>query len=128
MLREEQCGFRPHRGNVDVLGQLEYHVCDTYGQRQVMTTIFIDLEGAFDTAPHESILYKLAGMGITGATLAWVHDFLVGHSYQVAVGASLSHSRPIRRSVPQGSILRPLLFKVLLLNLHILSPLTPSLR
>lgn len=119
LLREEQCGFRPHRGTVDVLGQLEYHVCDTYRQHQVMTTIFIDLEGAFDTAPHEGILYKLAGMGITGATLAWVQDFLAGRSYQVAVGASLSHSRPIRRGVPQGSILSPLLFNVLLSDLRI---------
>ena len=108
-----------------MLGQLEYHVCDTYHQRQVMTTIFIDLEGAFNTAPHEGILYKLAGMDITGATLACVQDSLVGGSYQVAFGTSLSHFRPIRRGVSQGSILSPLLFNVLLSDLRIHPPLTP---
>ncbi|XP_045101460.1 uncharacterized protein LOC123498419 [Portunus trituberculatus] len=70
-LAEEQCGFRPHRSTLDVLGQIEYHICDTYRQRQVMTALFLDLEGAFDSAPHEGILYKLALMGITGTTLAW---------------------------------------------------------
>ena len=65
LLKEEQCGFRPCRSTMDVLAQLEYHICDTYRQRQVMVTLFADLEGAFDTAPHQGILYKLANMGIT---------------------------------------------------------------
>ncbi|XP_045127737.1 uncharacterized protein LOC123514153 [Portunus trituberculatus] len=118
-LAEEQCGFRPHRSTLDVLGQIEYHICDTYRQRQVMTALFLDLEGAFDSAPHEGILYKLALMGITGTTLAWVHDFLTGRSFQVAVGASLSPSQGIHRGVPQGSILSPLLFNVLLSDLQV---------
>ncbi|XP_045101462.1 uncharacterized protein LOC123498421 [Portunus trituberculatus] len=118
-LAEEQCGFRPHRSTLDVLGQIEYHICDTYRQRQVMMALFLDLEGAFDSAPHEGILYKLALMGITGTTLAWVRDFLTGHSFQVAVGASLSPSQGIHRGVPQGSILSPLLFNVLLSDLQV---------
>ncbi|XP_045127733.1 uncharacterized protein LOC123514149 [Portunus trituberculatus] len=118
-LAEEQCGFRPHRSTLDVLGQIEYHICDTYRQRQVMMALFLDLEGAFDSAPHEGILYKLALMGITGTTLAWVRDFLTGRSFQVAVGASLSPSQGIHRGVPQGSILSPLLFNVLLSDLQV---------
>ena len=46
--------------------------------------------GGFDSAPHTRILYKLANMGITGTTLTWVKDFLTEHSFQVAVGASMS--------------------------------------
>ncbi|XP_045101300.1 uncharacterized protein LOC123498199 [Portunus trituberculatus] len=84
-----------------------------------MTALFLDLEGAFDSAPHEGILYKLALMGITGTTLAWVRDFLTGRSFQVAVGASLSPSQGIHRGVPQGFILRPLLFNVLLSDLQV---------
>ncbi|XP_045130249.1 uncharacterized protein LOC123515571 [Portunus trituberculatus] len=118
-LAEEQCGFRPHRSTLDVLGQIEYHICDTYRQRQVMMALFLDLEGAFDSAPHEGILYKLALMGITGTTLAWVRNFLTGRSFQVAVGASLSPSQGIHRGVPQGSILSPLLFNVLLSDLQV---------
>ncbi|XP_045104412.1 uncharacterized protein LOC123499945 [Portunus trituberculatus] len=118
-LAEAQCGFHPHRSTLDVLGQIEYHICDTYRQRQVMTALFLDLEGAFDSTPHERILYKLALMGITGTTLAWVRNFLTGRSFQVAIGASLSPSQGIHRGVPQGSILSPLLFNVLLSDLQV---------
>ncbi|XP_045107993.1 uncharacterized protein LOC123502793 [Portunus trituberculatus] len=54
-----------------------------------MTALFLDLEGAFDSAPHEGILYKLAFMGITGTSLAWVHDFLTGCSFQVPTHSHL---------------------------------------
>ncbi|XP_045115986.1 uncharacterized protein LOC123507278 [Portunus trituberculatus] len=119
LLREEQCGFRPRRGTIGALSQMEFHISDTYRQRQVMLALFIDLEGAFDSAPHEGIIYKLAKLGIVGTTLAWIRDFLSYRSYQVAVGASLSTFHPICRGVPQGSILSPLLFNVLLSGLHI---------
>ena len=119
LLREEQCGFRPRRGTIDVLSQMEFHISDTYRQRQVMLALFVDLAGAFDSAPHVGITYKLAKLGIAGTPLAWIRDFLSHRSYQVAVGASLSTSHPICRGVPQGSILSPLLFNVLLSDLHI---------
>ena len=101
-----------HRSTVDVLAQLEYHIYDTYWQRQVMVALFADLEGAFDTAPHQGILYKLVNMGITGSTLVWIKHFLTSRSYRVTVGGSTSPPHPIRRGVPQGSILSPLLFKI----------------
>lgn len=119
LLREEQCGFHPHRSTLDVLAQKEYQICDTYRQRQVMTTLFVDIERAFDSAPHERVLYKLAKMGITGTTLVWVKNVLAGRSFQVAVGAAKSTPHPIQRGVPQGSILSPLLFNILLSDLHV---------
>ena len=54
-----------------------------------MAAFFVELAGAFDMAPHQGILYKLANMGITGHILAWVKDFLIGRSYRVAVGVPL---------------------------------------
>uniref|UniRef100_A0A0P4WE59 Reverse transcriptase domain-containing protein n=1 Tax=Scylla olivacea TaxID=85551 RepID=A0A0P4WE59_SCYOL len=55
-------------------------------------------------------------MGIQGPTLTWLHDFLMGHSFQVAIGASISTPHHILRGVPQGSIL---LFNVLLSDLSL---------
>lgn len=89
LLREEQCGFRPRRSTVNVLSQMEFHISDTYRQRQVMLSLFNDLEGAFNSAPHEGILYKLANVDISGTVLAWIQDYLSNRSYQVAVDASL---------------------------------------
>lgn len=85
-----------------------------------MSALFVNMEGAFDLAPHQGVRYKLASMGVTGITLAWFSDFPFGHPFQVAVGASKSSSHPIRRDVPQGGVLSSLLFNVLMLDLQIL--------
>ena len=63
LLKKEQCGFCLHQSIMDVLAQLDYHICDTYRQRHIMAALFVDLAGAFDTAPHQGILYKLTNMG-----------------------------------------------------------------
>ena len=81
LLRENQCGFHAHKRTFDILFQMEYHICDTYCQCQVMMAVFLDQEGAFDITPHEDILYKLARMGIQGPTLIWIQDFLQGCSF-----------------------------------------------
>ena len=83
LLKEKQCGFKPRRGTLDILAQIGYHIYDTYRKKQVMTILFVDLEGAFDTAVHEDILYKLAKMGLTGTTLTWITNFLTIRTFQV---------------------------------------------
>ncbi|MPC48683.1 RNA-directed DNA polymerase from mobile element jockey [Portunus trituberculatus] len=120
LLREAQCGFHPCCSTLHILTQIKYHTCNSYHPQQTtMSALFLDLEGAFDTTSHEGVLYKLAHMGITGTPPARVKSFLSGRFSQVSVGASMSASLPIQRGIPQCSILSPLLFNVLLSNLHV---------
>lgn len=116
-LMEEQCGFRTGRGTQDILCQLEHHIHSAYKNHQVMLALFIDLKGAFDSASHLGILWKLQKRGFTGNPLAWVKDFLEGRSFRVSVGGSLSSPTITSRGVPQGSPESPLLFNVLLSDL-----------
>lgn len=74
---------------------------------------FLDLCRAFDSASHTVIVFKLARMGLTGASLCWMSNFLQGRNFHVAVGGALSSPRPVYRGMPQGSVLSPLLFSVL---------------
>ena len=116
-LLEEQCGFRPGRGTQDILCQLDHHIHDAYAHKQVMLALFIDLKGAFDSASHLGILWKLQKMGLTGPPLAWVRDFLEGRTFQVSIGGALSSPMPIGCGVPQGGVKSPNLFNVLLSDL-----------
>ena len=59
---------------------------------------------------HSLLLLKLACYAIGGKELQWFRKYLDGRRQRVCVGGARSEWTTIRRGVPQGSILGPLLF------------------
>ena len=64
---------------------------------------------------HDIIVSKLKAAGISGTELHWFKDYLSNCTQQVNVENELSGARLITSGFPQGSILGPLLF-VMLIN------------
>ena len=112
-----QCGFRKGRCTEDLLVNLEHQVRSSLVNRKVTIGVFFDLKQAFDNASHQHILYKLAKAGIRGNLLSWVEEYLNNRSFQVLVENSKSYKRDINRGVPQGSILSPTLFNILMCDI-----------
>jgi hypothetical protein len=80
--------------------------------------ILLDLSSAFDTVSHEKLLSTLSNcIGLDGSALEWFRSYLDGRQQCVKVGESSSADVPLTRSVPQGSVLGPLLFTVYTLPL-----------
>ena len=75
---------------------------------------FIDLKGAFDKAHGEVILYELAGMGVSGRLLHWIGDYLHGRTARVYYQGTFSSARKMELGTPQGGVLSPTLFNVLM--------------
>ena len=114
LLNHSQSGFRKKRSTYDQLTCLENEIRLALQRKLHCLVIFLDLEGAFDAVDHTSVLYKLNKLGIEGRMLGWLNSFLMDRSFCVTLGGIESVSHPIRAGVPQGSILSPLLFNVLL--------------
>ena len=66
----------------------------------------------FDKVDHEILLQKLKNIGISGAILSWITDFLSDRSQVVVVDGIFSYLAKVVSGVPQGTVLGPLLFLV----------------
>ena len=58
------------------------------------------------------LLLKLRSLGVSPSALAWFKSYLKGRYLHVRIGDVVSQSPPVDYSVPQGSILGPVLFTV----------------
>lgn len=76
--------------------------------------VFVDLKGAFDKANGEVILCELARLGVRGRILHWVGDYLFGRRAQVCYQGHLSQERHLELGTPQGGVLSPTLFNILM--------------
>jgi hypothetical protein len=74
--------------------------------------IFCDLKKAFDTCDHDILLKKLKNLGVTGTNLKWFENYLKGRLQFVSINNSISKTTSIKKGVPQGSILGPILFLI----------------
>ena len=78
----------------------------------------MDYTKAFDTVHHKLLLAKLMTMGFDRNSLDWLGSYLGGRTQQVKSNGQLSGWNHILNGVPQGSILGPLLFTVLVSDIR----------
>lgn len=86
---------------------------------QVIRILFIDYSKAFDHVDHTILVSKLKQMGLHDVLVRWVAAFLTKRQQRVKLGNIKSEWRPINGSVPQGSWLGPLLFVLMINDLHL---------
>ena len=75
-------------------------------------SVMVDLSKVFDTVDHDILLRKLSRYGVREGELRWFEDYLRKRKQRVCVGGEFSAWSEIKRGVPQGSILGPLLLYV----------------
>ena len=117
VLRPSQGGFRKRLCCIDQVSKLESDIRLALSEKKILVAVFIDLEKAFDSVWHLGLVYKLSRLGIKGKMLAWIKEYLQGRKYKVFFEGEYSSEKPIYSGVPQGAILSPLLFNVMMCDL-----------
>ena len=106
-----QHGFRPGRS---CLSQLLDHFDRVLEDRKNMDVIYTDFAKAFDKCDHGIIAHKLKEFGIAGKIGRWIYYFLSHRLQRVVVNGFKSNPSQVVSSVPQGTVLAPLLFLILI--------------
>ncbi len=112
ILTPRNSGFKERDSTINQL----IHLCDNIyhglDDSKDVCLVFLDVSKAFDKVYHPALLHKLESYGIEGDLLAWLASYLKGRRQKVVINGVSSDWNEINASVPQGSILGPLLFLV----------------
>ena len=118
LLSDRQFGFRPHHSTADVLTILSQHWSNALDRGSEVCLITMDIKGAFDKVWHKGLCSKLKGKGVKGDLLTWIEAYLDNRSLKVVLSGQSSTAMSINASVPQGSVLGPLMFSVFIDDLE----------
>ena len=117
LLHEHQYGFRAGYNTTQPILHFLNKIFDSLNnpENHYSLAIFIDLTKAFDTCDIDILLYKLNHYGFHGISNQWFRSYLTGRKQFTTVRGVNSSLKELTCGVPQGSILGPLLF-ILLIN------------
>ena len=110
LLYSSQYGFRKGHSTQHAILDIVNDIQTNMNQRLLSCGVFIDLKKAFDTVDHDILLDKLNHYGFLGIINDWFSSYLKSRTQTTQVGHHISDKAAVGCGVPQGSILRPLLF------------------
>ena len=79
--------------------------------------VYLDYAKAFDKVDHGVLLHKIRDFGITGHLGKWLANFLSDRTQHVRLKGGISNDSPVISGVPQGTVLAPLLFTLLIADI-----------
>ena len=114
LLSPSQSGFRRGRGTMDPVMCLETEIKKAHVNKESIMAVYFDVEKAYDMVWKEGVMIKLNMMGVAGRVYNWVKEFLFDRCIQVKIGAAMSQKYKVENGTPQGSVISPLLFSIMI--------------
>ena len=113
-----QSAYKPHHGCITALIKVVDDILDGIDDSEATLLVLLDFSKAFDTVHHRLLLEKLSILGFQDDALEWVKSYLSDRKQQVKTENGVSDFINLNNGVPQGSILGPLLFTVMVLDVR----------
>ena len=113
-----QSAYKHLHSTVTALVNVTDDIYECLENSELVFLVLLDYSKAFDCANHRLILAKLKAAGFRNDSLEWISSYLGGRSQKVITKLGESGWSEVVNGVPQGSVLGPLLFTVLVSDLR----------
>ena len=117
LLNGHQCGFRKGRQTLDHLVNLENNIQQAFAKKEFLISVFLDIEKAYDMTWRNGLLRKLYALGLRGNLPIFIKNFMSDRTFSVKLQNNSTVMSDIfvqENGVPQGSVISPTLFIVMI--------------
>jgi hypothetical protein len=87
-----------------------HDLLSSFKRKQQVDVAILDFSKAFDTVPHDRLLWKIENYGKKGELLTWLSSILKERTMNIVVEGEHSKSTHVESGVPQGTVQGPLMF------------------
>ena len=119
LFNESNHGFREARSCLSQLLEHYDDILNLLEQGVNVDVVYLDFAKAFDKVDHNIVLQKINNLGIGGNLYSWIESFLTNRYQTVVVEGSSSMPVKMKSGVPQGSVLGPLIFLILMADIDV---------
>ena len=113
-----QSAYRQKHSPITALLDITDNIYKSLDESEITILVLLDYSKAFDCANHTLILAKLKSLGFHNSALKWVSSYLSDRSQKVFTEIGESSWIGLKNGVPQGSILGPLFFTILVSDIY----------
>ena len=95
-----QYGFRrKHSCTLQLLNVLD-DIMKFHDENNQIDMIYLDIQKAFDSVPHNRLIKKLESYGIQGDLLNWIETFLTNRKQRVIIKGMSSEWQEVTSGIP----------------------------
>ena len=115
-ISSKQFGFQEGKSCEMAVPKLVGRTESAFKSKQYALVIFLDISAAFDSAWHDAILHNLIKLNCPAAYIHFIASFLCNRQATISINGELI-TKQLNRSCPQGGILPPFLWLILINDL-----------
>ena len=110
LLHPSHHGFRKEHSTVTALLEMYTNWVENHEEDKITAVVLLDMSAAFDLVDKSILIDKLKLYGFDAGSSSWLDSYLSDRSQKVFLDGELSDALQVEVGVPQGSILGPILY------------------